>query len=313
MPPSPPSRPYETIPFPPERTATLDTLRWARKRLAVPLLLEVDVTAARAAIRAVRARTGTTLSFTAWVVRCVARAAAAHPRVHALRRGRRRLVLFRAVDVAVPVERATGAGGAGGGAETLPMPVVVRAANEKSVREIHAEIRRAQGAALPAGTASIERGPPPWLQAAFFRLPAWLRDLVFWRPLWRDPVRVQRTMGTVAVTAVGMAAPGVLAWGIPLSLHPLAVGVGGIVSRRTAAGTAEVLALTVVFDHAVVDGAPVGRFVRRLHDLLAGADGLADEPADVGEPRAPGEESRPALRGASPPGTAPSPARAERR
>ena len=290
MPPSPPPGAYETIPFPPERAATLDTLRWARKRLAVPLLLEVDVTAARAAIRAVRAGTGMRLSFTAWVVRCVARAAAEHPRVHALRRGRRRLVLFRAVDVAVPIERATGAG-----PETLPMPVVVRDASEKSVREIHDEIRRAQGAALPAGTASIERGPPRWLQAAFFRMPAWLRDLLFWRPLWRSPVRVQRTMGTVAVTAVGMAAPGVLAWGIPLSLHPLAVGVGGIASRRTATGTAEVLALTVVFDHAVVDGAPVGRFVRRLHDLLTGADGLAGEVAAVGEPetRAPSPADAP--------------------
>ena len=36
------------------------------------------------------------------------------------------------------------------------------------------------------------------------------------------------------------------------------------------------LALTVVFDHAVTDGAPVGRFVRRLHELMARGEGLGE-------------------------------------
>ena len=262
--------PGEIAPFPPERHATLDVLRLARRRLTVPLLLEVDVTAARAALRALRAADGTRPGFTAWVVHCVARAAAEHPRVHAVRQGRRRLVLFREVDVAVPIERAIDRG-----RDTLPMPTVVRAAQAKSVRAIDDEIRRARTTDVPSGAASIARGPPRWLQAAAFRMPAWVRELAFWRPLLRSPARVKRTMGTVVVTSVGMAAPGVLAWGIPASLHPLAVGVGGIARRHTARGPAEVLALTLVFDHAVVDGAPVGRFVRRLHALMTGADGLA--------------------------------------
>jgi pyruvate/2-oxoglutarate dehydrogenase complex dihydrolipoamide acyltransferase (E2) component len=81
-------------------------------------------------------------------------------------------------------------------------------------------------------------------------------------------------MGTVAVTATGMAAPGVLAWGIPKGIHPLAIGVGGIAQRSTPDRTAEVLALTVVFDHDVTDGAPVGRFVNRLNELMTQANGL---------------------------------------
>lgn len=273
---------YDVVPFRPERNATLDTLRWARKRHGVPLLLEVDVTAARAAIREFRNRTGKGLGFTAWVVGCVARAVAEHPGVHAVRRGRRRMVLFREVDVAVLVERRIGTDGPAARRETLPMPVVVRNANTKTAWQIHDEIRAAQARQLDAGAASIERGPLQWLQPLFFRMPGWLRDFLFWRWLLRSPARIKRTMGTVVVTSTGMAAPGVLAWGIPLAIHPLALGVGGIAERTTATGTAEILALSVVFDHAVTDGAPVGRFVRRLHELMSGVDGI--EEAEAGDP-----------------------------
>ena len=265
--------PYDVIPFRPERNGTLDTLRWARKRHGVASLLEMDVTAAREAIRAHRNRTGKGLSFTAWVVRCVARAAAEHPHVHAVRKGRRRMVLFQDVDVAVLVERPVGEGER---QETLPMPHVIRKANEKSPWEIHDELRRAQAAEIRAGTAAISEGPSPWVQALFFRLPAVARDLLFWRWLFRSPARLKKTMGTVVVTATGMAVPGVLGWGIPLSIHPLAIGVGGITQRDTPNGKSHILALTVVFDHEVTDGAPVGRFIHRLHQLLTRAQELAE-------------------------------------
>lgn len=259
--------PHEVIPFRPERNGTLDTLRWAKKRHGVPLLVEVDVTRAREAIRAVGTEPGQRLSFTAWVIHCVARAAAEHPRVHAVRRGRRGLVLFREVDVAVLVERTLGD-------ETLPMPFVVRSADTKSVRTIHDEVRAAQAAKVPDGAGAVDTGPAPWLQSLFFRLPTWARDLLFWRWLMRSPTRIKTTMGTVVVTATGMAAPGVLAWGIPLSIHPLAIGIGGITERSMATGPAEVLALSIVFDHAVTDGAPVARFVARLHELMGAGYGL---------------------------------------
>jgi pyruvate/2-oxoglutarate dehydrogenase complex dihydrolipoamide acyltransferase (E2) component len=281
MPDVPGVGPFRMVPFRPERNATIDTLRWARKRLLIPVLLEVDVTAARSAIREFRRRTGRGLSFTAWLVSCVAKAAAEHPRVHSVRRGSRKLVLFEDVDVAVLVERAIGGEAE---RETLPMPAVIRQAHRKSLAEIHEEVRRAQETSLRGGS-SIADAPPPWLQALFFRLPAWLRDLLFWRWLLRSPSRVKRTMGTVVVTSVGMAAPGVLTWGIPLSLHPLAVAVGGIARRTTATGAADMLALTVVFDHAVTDGAPVGRFVHRLHELISRAEGLGEIDASDGSVR----------------------------
>ncbi|MDD5719134.1 MAG: hypothetical protein PHQ53_05560, partial [Candidatus Krumholzibacteria bacterium] len=66
---------HEVAPFRPERNGTVDTLRWAKKRLAVPCLIEIDVTKAREAIRTYRNRTGTGLSLTAWIIllRCARR------------------------------------------------------------------------------------------------------------------------------------------------------------------------------------------------------------------------------------------------
>ena len=280
------SEAYRVVPFRPERNATLDTLRWAKKRLTIPMLLEVDVTEARASVREFRRTTGTGLSFTAWVVGCVARAAAEHPRVHAIRRGKRELVVFHQVDVAVLVERELDGAEA---PETLPMPVVIRNADQKAPADIHEEIRRAQDVRVSPGSSSIDSAIPAWVQSLFFRLPAWVRDLVFWRWLMRSPTRMRRTMGTVVVTAAGMAAPGVLAWGIPLSLHPLAVSIGGIARRSRQEGEREVLALTIVFDHAVTDGAPVARFVHRLQELMTRADAL-EEAAKTGV-AAPRQES----------------------
>ncbi len=271
MPEADPVGPHRVVPFLPERNATLDTLRWAKRRLQIPVLLEIDVTSARRAIRAFRNRTGHGLSLTAWVVTCVARAAAEHPRVHAVRWGKRSLVVFGDVDVAVLVERTVGKGSR---RETLPMPTVIRRANEKGPSEIHEEIRRAQAAEVSPGSSSLQRVAPPGLQALFFRLPAWLRDALFWRWLLRSPMRIKRTMGTVVVSAAGMTAPGTLSWGVPLSIHPLAIAVGGITQRHSEGGKTDMLALTVAFDHAVTDGAPVGRFIRRLTELLTRVEEL---------------------------------------
>jgi hypothetical protein len=280
MPETDPIGPYRSIRFRPERNATLDSLRWAKKRFQIPVLLEVDVTGVREAIRAFRKRTGRGLSFTAWVVGCVARAAAEHPRVHGIRRGRRKLVLFDDVDVAVLVERSIGGGPE---AETLPMPVVVRKANERSLSAIHEVIRDARSLEVSPGSSAIEQGPAPWAQSLFFRLPRWVRDAIFWRWLLRNPFRIKRTMGTVVVTSVGMATPGLLRWGVPLAIHPLAVGVGGVAERRWEGGKTELLALTVVFDHAVTDGAPVGRFIHRLEELLRRGEGLAESSDRAGD------------------------------
>ena len=125
------------VPDPKLRRWYAAAFRSVRNRPMMHGLIEVDVTEARALLGEHRVRTGESLSFTAFLIACLARSVEENKAVHALRKGRRHLVLFDSVDVYTLVER-TVAG------QQQPMPYVVREANRKSVRDVHQEIRAAQ-------------------------------------------------------------------------------------------------------------------------------------------------------------------------
>jgi pyruvate/2-oxoglutarate dehydrogenase complex dihydrolipoamide acyltransferase (E2) component len=266
-------------PFPEFRSPTIDTLTWGKKRHHIPILLEMDVTVAREALRAQKRQTGQRMSFTGWLVKCIAQAVSEHPFIHGIRKGRRRIVMFEDVDVAIIVERAVGQPGTG---ETLPMPYIIRQANEKTVAAIHAEIRAAQQQSVLPGEVQIGSTRAAWLTQVFTVMPRWMRDLLVWKPLFRNPFQIKRAMGTVAVTALGMAGQGGLSWGIPIGIHPLIVAVGAIAKRPGVVDdqivVREYVGLTVLFDHDVTDGAPVAHFVRCLQKLMRDGYGLTRAP-----------------------------------
>lgn len=126
----------------------MDTVHMGKKRHHIPVLLEVDVTDARAAITKRTKGAGETVSFTGWVVECLAQAAGEHKRVHARGLRRSKLVLFDDVDVALAVYGQVTGDDSG---ERLPMPFVIRKANEKSLVQISDEIQTAQSFRSAAG------------------------------------------------------------------------------------------------------------------------------------------------------------------
>jgi pyruvate/2-oxoglutarate dehydrogenase complex dihydrolipoamide acyltransferase (E2) component len=269
---------FETRNFPSFRNPTIDTLNWGRHRHHIPILVEIDVTEARAAIHALKAKTGKGISFTGWIVKCLAQAVSEHKYVHALRNGKRQIVIFDDVDVSMIIERAVAG-------EKLPMPYIIRKANEKTLAQIHAEIRAAQISPVESGTVQLGSSQTAWLTQIFMLLPQFLRDLLFWQPLFRDPFRIKRMMGTVSVTAVGMFGGGGMSWGIPIGIHPLLIAVGGIAKRPGVIDdlivVREYVGMTVMFDHDVTDGAPVARFMRRLQELMSSGYGL--ETSSIGD------------------------------
>ena len=257
--------PGETIePFPLRRRGTVDYMRMAGRRSDVHGLVEFDVTEARRRIREREEETGESLSFTAFLVSCLARALDDHPHVQAYVDWRGRVVQFDEVDVNVLVEREIDG-------EPVGVPHVLRAANRRSLRSIHEEIRRAQ--------TDRGEGRQNALSSLGLRLPGPVR-----RQLWRLPQSFprhwKRLAGTVAVTSVGMFGTGG-GWGISPTNYTLQLTAGGI-ARKPGIVDGEVepreyLSLTVTFDHDVVDGAPAARFVQRLKELVEGAYGVRIE------------------------------------
>ncbi len=257
---------FEVKPFARKRHDVVDALEVGSRRHMVHALLELDVTRPRQLIRDHEVRAGVRLSFTAFIVASLARAIEADRRLHAYRDWRGRLVLFDDVDVVTLVESEV---------DEVAIPHVVRAANRRTLREIHDEIRKIE--AEPA--ASAQRS------GALARLSTFTPGLVrrlFFRLLRRNPRWLKRTAGTALVTAVGMFGMGT-GWAVGIvPLHTIALTVGsittkpGLVDGRVEAR--EYLALTASIDHDIVDGAPAARFARRLRELIESAQVLQDEP-----------------------------------
>ncbi len=101
------------------------------------------------------------------------------------------------------------------------MPYIIRKANEKTVADIHAEIRAAQKSTVVTGDVQVGSSTAASMMKIFVMLPPLLRNLFFWQPMFRNPFRFKRTMGNVSVTSLSMFGGGGMSWGIPIGIHPL--------------------------------------------------------------------------------------------
>jgi len=251
-------------PFPPFRQLVIDGMEIASRKHCIHGLIEMDVTQPRQCLREIKEKTGESLSFTGFIIYCCAKAVDANKHMHAYRDWRNRLILFEDVDISVPVERM-----AEGHIEVLQK--IIRAANRKSVKEIHAEIRQAQ---------LKEREDIALLRNVgwYVKIPAFLRRSLY-RVLNRAPHLVKKHSGTVMVTSVGMFGDGA-GWGVPLAGYTLTITIGGIVNRPGICNgqleNREHLCLTVSFDHDIIDGAPAARFIQRFKGLVESGSGLVE-------------------------------------
>lgn len=268
--------PYHVVDLSPGRRIWINTLDISWPPHCIYALLEVDVTLVRRFIAAHKARTGATLSFTGYLTACLARAVDEDKAVQGYLKGRRQLVTFDDVDVGLMVEKQVGD-------KRALMGHVVRAANGKTFLQIHEEIRAVQAAPTPAN-----RGMPGWYRRVML-LPWPLSGLVktaLKAAIGRDPTIAVTMGGTVGVTSVGLFGGGHNGWGLTPTTQTLALVVGGIAWKPVViAGQVEpreLLSLTVMFNHDVVDGGPAARFTRRLVELIESGYGLDEAAATTG-------------------------------
>jgi pyruvate/2-oxoglutarate dehydrogenase complex dihydrolipoamide acyltransferase (E2) component len=260
---------YKVVPYSKLRRGLAVTLRSAQRKSKIHGLLEVDVTKAREYLREHKAQTGESLSFTAFIIVCLAQAVDENKSLHACQKGRKHLAIFDDVDVSTPIERDMAG-------QKQPIVYIIRAANTKTFLEIHQEIRHAQ-------VKAVEKAWEGWgftfMPLVVFRI-FWP---LFWWIMGRSP-RVQKKYGgTVGVTSVGMFGKGA-GWGIPITEHTLDLTLGGIAEKPGVVDgqitIREYLSITLSFDHTIIDGAPAARFTERLKDLIESGYCLCESEAE---------------------------------
>jgi pyruvate/2-oxoglutarate dehydrogenase complex dihydrolipoamide acyltransferase (E2) component len=254
---------YRKVPFTMNRRMVAASAAIGRERSNIHAITEVDISAPRRVMDEHRARTGERLSLTAYLIACLSRAIAENPFLNSFRRGRK-LVLLEDVTISVLVERELSG-------ERVPEPFAIQAAQSKSYRQIHNEIRAAQ--------AHPDDGLGGLSGARWVRFIPGFLFRTFIRAASRS-IYMQNRYGVVGVTAVGMFADSAV-WFIPLSAATVTVTVGGIVKKPvprpdSSSETRDHLCLTVTFSHDIVDGAPAARFLKRFTELLMGIDLLRE-------------------------------------
>ncbi len=261
---------YKVIPYPKLRRALALTLRSAQRKSMIHGLIDVDVTKARQFLQEHKATTGESLSFTAFIITCLAKAVDENKSLQAYRKGSKHLLVFDDVDVATVIEREMAE-------QKQPIVYIIRAANKKTFRQIHHEIRAAQVNAVKQAWEGLKDFG--WLPLVVFR--------VFWPIFWwmksRSPSVQKKYGGTAGVSAVGMFGKG-SGWGIPINDHSLDLTLGGIAEKPGVVNghiaIREYLCITLSFNHDLIDGAPAARFTQRLKELIESGYGLCESEAE---------------------------------
>lgn len=260
---------YSIQDFPTSRLATIDVGTASKMKNHITALIEVDVTEARKMITKKKAQKEI-ISFNAWLIKCVSHVVEEFKEIHAIRKGKKRMVLFEDVDVSIMIERDVN------GAK-VPLPYIIRKANSKNITDICNEIRSARIQCISdEGNYILGEKKNQLVMRVYYSLPKSIRKMI-WAIIMRNPFITKKNMGTVMITSVGMIRK-INGWVIPFSVHPIAFGVGSIVKKPGVKDNKieirEYIYITVSVDHDVVDGAPAVRALSHLTKLLETGYGL---------------------------------------
>jgi len=249
----------------------LITEEGARKH-SIHALIEVDVTKAREIIHKYKQEENRDISFTGWLMKCIALAVSEHKELNTYRLGGRKTVVFDDVDIPLPVERNVDG-------ETIPMGYVLRKVNEKNVDEITREIREIQKENVDKKTQVLGKNLTK-SEKIILNAPLFVKKLAL-LIVRRNGLFKKKHLGTVGVTSIGMKGnfPG---WAIPMGGATSAILVAGGIRKKPGVVNDEIkireyLCLTITVDHDIVDGGPLARFVERLTELIENAYKLSND------------------------------------
>lgn len=267
-----PQQPSYTIAYPSSRQLTFDVGKIGLAKHHVRALLEVDVTEARRRIKKNRYE-GMKISFLSWLIKTIADCVALHPPAAGVNDAKHnRVLVFEDVDISIVVEKEVNG-------SRVPLPYVIRKADRKTLCQIHEEIETAKSQKVEGeGDYVLGEEQSSLGMKLFVRLPQWLRLILMRSMVLNHPQRVKDMMGTVMITTAGMIGH-TRGWIMPFSMHSLALAFGSLNEQAAVykgeIQKREILHLTVLIDHDVIDGVPAARFVDDLVKKMQAGYGLA--------------------------------------
>jgi pyruvate/2-oxoglutarate dehydrogenase complex dihydrolipoamide acyltransferase (E2) component len=259
----PQNKEHKIVRFPKSRIATFDICAVSNLKHYVSVMLELDITESRKKVKALRLQ-GSKITFFGWMLKCIATAINRHPASAASLKNRREIITFSSVTISTIIEKEIDG-------VKVPVPMIIKDAQVKSAEEISIEVEDAKRAKAQSDTVVLNKTPNR-LESIYYLLPGFLRRAV-WRFILRSPKFAFRKMGNVAVTSLGMSG-NVNAWFIHKSIHPISFGIGSVTKKPLVVNDSveirEVLNITILIDHDVIDGVPMAKFVKELVKELEG-------------------------------------------
>lgn len=249
---------YEIHKFPKSRIATIDVCEMGKRKHHVTGLMEFDVSECRRKIREYNRKTGNTISLTAWIIHTVSKTLCDYKTLSSYLAGRNKQMIFNDITVSLIVEKDLNG-------HKVPIPLLIEKANQTGVEELAKLIGEAKIQPLQDSDIVL-RKKTRRMERMYYSLPGFLRR-AFWKYLLRNPKLAHKKMGNVAITSVGTMGK-VNGWFIPISIHPICFGISSVVKKPVVIDDRieirEVLNMSVLIDHDVIDGAQMARFIRDL-------------------------------------------------
>ena len=256
---------YTLREVPRSRIATFDTAAVALAKHHVSAMLEFDVTEIRRKLQQLR-RQGTLISFNGWLIKVIGSVLDQHREASAFLLSKRKLIVFDEINISIIVEKKVNG-------KPVPIPLLIEHVNSKSASEITAEIDKAKDQSI-TGTDIVLNRKTHFYENLYYSLPGFIRRII-WRVMLKNPRFVFRNMGNAVITSVGMMGK-INGWFIQRSIHPISFGVGSILKKPYVIDNEikirDILNMTILVDHDVIDGAPMVRFLNELTRSVESGD-----------------------------------------
>lgn len=249
---------YKIQEFPDSRIASIDVCETGKHKHHIAGLLEFDVTESRRKIRAHNRMNPRKISFNAWLINVIGSTIKKHETASAYLVGKKRVIIFEDINISVMVEKKLNG-------SRVPIPLVIEKADQTDAASITSKIADAKDQMLTKEDIVLQRKTKR-IERLYYLLPRFLR-LSFWHYSLKHPKFAFRKMGNVSFTSIGMFAK-INGWFIPISIHPICFGIGCIMKKpvvvKDQIAIREILNVTVLIDHDVMDGAQMARFINDL-------------------------------------------------